>query len=196
MSTAWDELPTWMLPPRASGWEADDLDHAPELPRHTELIDGALIFMMSPQRSWHARVVQNLAVLLEQQAPEEFEVDREMTIRIDKINRPEPDVLVVNVGFDPDRTKYLPEEVVVAAEVVSDESAGRDRSLKPFKYAQAGIRHYWRVEDEQGWPVVHVYELDEVTKTYVATGIHRRDFKTSVPFDIDIDLTGLVPRKR
>ncbi len=69
MTTAWDTLPPWMLPPRPSGWEADDLDNAPDLPRHTELIDGALIFMVSPQRSWHTRVVTRLTTMLDDQTP-------------------------------------------------------------------------------------------------------------------------------
>ncbi|MFK0122190.1 HEAT repeat domain-containing protein [Streptomyces nigra] len=33
-------LPDWMRPPREEGWSADDLDHLPEAPRHTELIAG------------------------------------------------------------------------------------------------------------------------------------------------------------
>lgn len=37
-----------MRPPRDEGWFAEDLDHLPEAPRHTELIDGALVFMTSP----------------------------------------------------------------------------------------------------------------------------------------------------
>lgn len=57
MTTARDALPPWMLPSRPSGWEADDLDNAPDLPRHTELIDGALIFMVSSQRSPGSRTV-------------------------------------------------------------------------------------------------------------------------------------------
>jgi hypothetical protein len=40
-------LPEWMHPPRPEGWLAEDLDRLPEAPRHTELIDGALAFMMS-----------------------------------------------------------------------------------------------------------------------------------------------------
>ncbi|MGW3634553.1 Uma2 family endonuclease [Streptomyces sp. NPDC005122] len=197
MSTpAWDSLPAWMQPPRPSGWEADDLDQVPDLPRHTELIDGALIFMMSPQRSWHSRVVENVTVALRRQAPEGFDVDREMTVKLDKISRPEPDVLAVRVPFEPDRTRYLPEEVSLVVEVVSAESAGRDRVLKPFKYAQARIPFYWRVEDEKGLPVVHTYELDETTGAYVATGIHRERLTVSVPYDITIDLTSLVPRTR
>lgn len=187
------ELPDWMLPPRPSGWEADDLDHLPQAPRHTELIDGALIFMMSPQRSWHSRLVENLTFALRQAAPTGFEVEREMTVRLDKKSRPEPDILAVTVPYDPDRTRYLPEEVALVVEVVSDESADRDRSIKPFKYAQAGIAHFWRVEDEHGAPAVHVYELDTITRSYVATGIHRERLKVTVPFLTDIGLQDLVP---
>lgn len=47
-------LPDWMRPPRAEGWFAEDLDRLPEAPRHTELIDGALVFRMPPQPGWHA----------------------------------------------------------------------------------------------------------------------------------------------
>ncbi|WP_030689170.1 Uma2 family endonuclease [Streptomyces sp. NRRL B-1347] len=191
MTTAWEELPQWMLPPRESGWEADDLDSIPSLPRHTELIDGALIFMMSPQSSGHARLVGRLTQRLEEQAPEGFTVDREMTIRIDKKTRPEPDVLVSTVPYDEDRTRYLPEEVVLAVEVVSPESADRDIKLKPGRYAEARIRHFWRIEKETDHVAVHVFELEETTKTYVATGIYRDRLAVSVPFPVNIDLKSL-----
>lgn len=62
-------LPDWMRPPSDEGWFADDLDRLTEAPRHTELIDGALVFRMSPQRSWHGRIVTALTVALEDQAP-------------------------------------------------------------------------------------------------------------------------------
>jgi len=65
-------VPEWVRPPRLEGWYADDLDHLPEAPRHTELIDGALVFMTSPQRSWHARIVTALAFFLAEQAPGEM----------------------------------------------------------------------------------------------------------------------------
>ncbi|MFD5318108.1 Uma2 family endonuclease [Streptomyces sp. NPDC127098] len=182
-----------MTPPRPSGWEADDLDHLPQAPRHTELIDGALIFMMSPQRFWHSRLVGKLTLALEQAAPAGFEVAREMTVRLDRKSRPEPDILVSTAAYDPDRTWFGPEDVVLVVEVVSEESADRDRSIKPFKYAQARIPHFWRVEEEDGAATVHTYELDTMTGAYVATGIHRGRLKASVPFDLDLDLTALVP---
>jgi hypothetical protein len=39
-------VPEWMRPPRPEGWCSEDLDKLAEAPRHTELIDGALVFMM------------------------------------------------------------------------------------------------------------------------------------------------------
>ncbi|MFJ5550488.1 Uma2 family endonuclease [Streptomyces sp. NPDC093225] len=184
-------LPEWLYPPRPSGWEADDLDHIPNLPRHTELIDGALIFMMSPQRSWHDRIIRRLTSSLEDQAPDGSTVEAQMTVRLSQKSRPEPDIVAATVPYDPDRTRFLPDEVALVVEVVSDESQERDRETKPFKYARAGIRHFWRVEEEHGLPVVHAYELDDTTRTYVPTGIHRERVKTSVPFDIDVDLARL-----
>ncbi|MCP9206159.1 Uma2 family endonuclease [Streptomyces sp. NEAU-Y11] len=186
-------LPAWTRPPRAEGWFAEDLDHLPEAPRHTELIDGALVFMTSPQRSWHGRLVTRLTVALEQQAPEGFEVDREMTIRLDERNRPEPDLLLTTAPFVADRTWYAPEQVRLVIEVVSPESAHRDRTVKLRKYAEAGIPHYWCIEDEHGAPVVHVYELDEPTRGYAPAGIFRNILKRPVPFPVDLDLDSLTP---
>lgn len=189
-------LPKWMEPPRPEGWFSDDLDHLPEAPRHTELIDGALVFMMSPQRSWHGRLVTALTVALMDQVPDGIEVEREMTIKLDARNRPEPDLLLTTLPFEEDRTWYAPEDVQLVVEVVSPESAHRDRTVKLHKYAEAGIPHYWCIEDEDGAPVVHVYELDRPTGTYAAAGISRHTLKRSVPCDIALDLDALTPASR
>ncbi|WP_436526459.1 Uma2 family endonuclease [Actinoplanes sp. HUAS TT8] len=187
-------LPEWMYPPRDEGWFADDLDHLPEAPRHTELIDGALVFMLSPQRSWHSQIVTALVNALTEQAPERIVVEREMTIRLDKLNRPEPDFLLTTASFDPDRTFYTPDQVILVGEVVSPESAHRDRMVKLRKYAEAGVTHYWRVEEEDGAPAVHTYELDEPTGSYAPTGVHRHGLRSAMPFAIAIDLDGLLIR--
>ncbi|SER38614.1 Putative restriction endonuclease [Streptomyces qinglanensis] len=137
--------------------------------------------------------MENLTFALRQAVPGGFEAEREMTVRLDKKSRPEPDILVSSAAYDPDRTWCAPEELTLVVEVVSEESADRDRSLKPFKYAQAGIPHFWRIEDEGGAPTVHAYELDAMTGSYVATGIHRARLKLAVPFPLDLDLHALVP---
>ncbi|WP_043265932.1 Uma2 family endonuclease [Streptomyces sp. CT34] len=189
-------LPDRMRPPRAEGWFAEDLDRLPEAPRHTELIDGALVFLMWPQRSWHGRLVTGLTTALMAEAPAGFEIEREMTIRLDARNRPEPDLLVTTAPYDPDRTWYTPEEVQLVVEVVSPESAHRDRTVKLRKYAEAGIPHYWCAEDEAGLPVVHVYELDRPTGAYAPAGIFRGTFRRTVPFEVGLDLDGLLPPRR
>ncbi|MGX4652232.1 Uma2 family endonuclease [Micromonospora sp. SCSIO 07396] len=91
---------------------------------------------------------------------------------------------------------YVPEETLLVVEVVSPESTHRDRTVKLRKYAEAGIANYWRIEEENGAPVVHVYELDEPTRSYVPTAIHRRELRTTRPFTITLDLDGLVPGRR
>ncbi|WP_250003092.1 Uma2 family endonuclease [Actinoplanes sp. M2I2] len=188
-------VPEWIRPPRPEGWYSEDLDELAEAPRHTELIDGALVFV-PPQRVWHARMITALVNALTTQAPEGIEVDREITIRLDRWNRPEPDLLATTAPYDPSRTFYLPEETLLVVEVVSPESAHRDRDVKVRKYAEAGIANYWRVEEADGSPVVHAYELDGPTRSYVPTGIHRRELRTTTPFPIELDLDGLVPGRK
>nr|PPQ62464.1 hypothetical protein C5F59_23235 [Streptomyces sp. QL37] len=73
----------------------------------------------------------------------------------------------------------------------------RDRGVKPRTYAEAGIRHFWRVEQgADDLPVVHVYELDPATNSYTPTGIHRKKLNLDVPFLIDVDLTEIHRRGR
>ncbi|MFJ4092735.1 Uma2 family endonuclease [Kitasatospora sp. NPDC089913] len=190
------ELPDWMYPPRAEGWFAEDLDRLPQAPRHTELIDGALVFMMSPQRSWHSRAVTALTAVLEELVPDGLLAEREMTIRLDRRNRPEPDLVVAEADYDPDRTWFDAADVRLVVEVVSPESAHRDRTVKLRKYAEAGIPHYWVIEEEEGLPVVHVHELDHPTSAYTAAGIFRKRLERPVPFPVDVDLDALVPARK
>ncbi|MBE1487057.1 Uma2 family endonuclease [Plantactinospora soyae] len=189
-------VPEWMRPPRPEGWYADDLDRIPEAPRHTELIDGALVFMMSPQRAWHGRLVTALVLSLTEQAPAGIEVEREMTIRLDERNRPEPDLIATTAPYAANRTFYTPDTILLVVEVVSPESAHRDRTVKLRKYAEAGIANYWRVEEEDESPVVHTYELDGPTRSYAPTGVHRHELCSPTPFAIKLDLDRLVPGRR
>lgn len=183
-----EPLPDWFIPP-PEGWTADDLDRLPSsAPDRIELIDGALI-VMSPQRSFHARVTMLLGAALNSAAPTGVSVEPEMTIKLGHRQRPEPDVVVFREPVrDASRTYLLPEDVLLVVEIVSPESEERDRETKPLKYAKAGIRHFWRIEEENATPVVHVYELDDTTGQYVPTGIERDRLRTSVPFAVDIDL--------
>ncbi len=184
-----EPFPQWLRPP-PGGFVAEDLDRLPDLPPHTELIDGSLVFV-SPQAKFHMQVINLLAFALHRLAPAHLRIRREMTVTLGRDQRPEPDIIAVHADRDggPELTTYQADDVVLAVEVVSVESRTRDRERKPQLYAQAGIAHFWRVENVDGRPVVYVYELDPATKVYALTGIHHDRLCSSVPFDIDIDLT-------
>jgi Uma2 family endonuclease len=182
----------WPVPP-ANGYTLDDL-YELDLPPHTELIDGSLVFV-SPQRKFHSLAIDLLVHGLRSTIPEHLRVRREMAVVLSPQTVPEPDLIVVSAKADADQrqTRYDVADVALAVEVVSPESESRDRDTKPHKYATAGIAHFWRVEmaGENDRPVVYTYELDPVSKAYVITGIHRDQLKVTVPYPISIDLTAI-----
>jgi Uma2 family endonuclease len=181
----------WPVPPQ-DGYTVDDLFTLPDLPPHTELIDGSLVFV-SPQRIFHSRMIDLLLAGLRGAAPKQLKVLREMTVVLDRRNGPEPDVSVVRAeavtGLE--QTRFEAADVLLAVEVVSPDSEARDRDTKPGKYAAAGIPHFWLVEmaGANQHPVVRVYELDPLSKTYALTGIHHDRLKLGVPYDLDLDIT-------
>ncbi|WP_037647587.1 Uma2 family endonuclease [Streptomyces flavidovirens] len=181
----------WPVPPQ-DGYTVDDLYTLPDLPPHTELIDGSLVFV-SPQRLFHSRMIDLLMNGLRHTVAEGLKIEREMTIVLDRRNGPEPDVCVVRAeavtGLE--QTRFQAADILLAIEVVSPDSEARDRDTKPRKYAAAGIPNFWLVEmaGADQHPVVRVYELDPLSKTYAVSGIHHDRVKTGVPYTIDIDIT-------
>ncbi|WP_182879003.1 MULTISPECIES: Uma2 family endonuclease [unclassified Microbispora] len=181
-------FPEWFYPGPPGGWTADMLDRLPpDAPPHIELIDGSLI-MMSPQTAFHMFTLR----LLERELtpPQDLCVVREMSVTLGLRQRPEPDLMVVKRSALPDlrTTSFKPEDVHLVVEVVSPESAERDRLTKPIKYSNAGIRYLWRVEQEDQHAVAYTFELEPSVKAYVPTGIHRKRLVTYAGFDVDIDL--------
>ncbi|MGK5553707.1 Uma2 family endonuclease [Actinomadura kijaniata] len=190
-------VPDRLLPP-PGGFTADDFLRMRGLPRHTELIDGSLVFV-SPQEKWHSRMINLLLAELDRQAPDGLRADRGMAVKLAKRQAPEPDIVVVTAeAYDREdpSTHYFADDLVLAVEVVSPDSEDRDRDTKPRKYAAAGIPHYWRVERTNGQAVVYVYERDPATGGYGVAGIHRDRLKVAAPFDLDIDLTAAGRRAR
>ncbi|MBY8870028.1 Uma2 family endonuclease [Streptomyces sennicomposti] len=179
------------VPPR-DGYTVDDLFTVPDLPPHTELIDGSLAFA-SPQRYFHSIVIDLLVAGLRRTAPPKLKVVREMTVVLDRRNGPEPDISVVRAEAitGRDQTRFDVADVLLAVEVVSPDSEARDHDTKPHKYAAAGIPHFWLVEmsGSDHHPVVRTYELDPLTKAYSLTGTHRDRLKADVPYDMDVDIT-------
>ena len=180
-------VPAWLVPP-LDGFQADDLDRLHSLPPHTELIDASLV-LPGPRTAYLDAALSVLAGSLRHGIPTDLRVRQEMTVTLEPSQRPEPDLIVIHAAAQPNmsQTTYLPGDVVLAVEVVSTASRARDWKRKPALYAGAGIQHFWLVEQERGEPVLHTYELDELTKSYVPTGIHHGTAKVEVPYPVEID---------
>lgn len=70
-------------------------------------------------------MIRYLWISLTQQLPDDWRPDNDMSVWIDKRNRPEPAVLVV----DADAQDYVPDDVWLVVEVVSPESVERDHEV-------------------------------------------------------------------
>jgi len=110
---------------------------------------------------------------------------------------PEPDVLAVSRAVVTSGSLvFQPSDVHLAIEVVSPGTMTKDRTLRPAQYASAGIKCFWRVENEDNAMVVYTFELLP-EGGYAPTGVFRGRVKVDRPFPIDIDLpevTWLPPR--
>nr|WP_184829829.1 Uma2 family endonuclease [Jiangella mangrovi] len=189
-----EPVPAWVYP--SGGFTAETFLRLRGLPKRTQLIDGGLVFT-GPQTSWHSRVVSLLVYELDRQAPAELRAAREMAVRLDDRQVPTPDVIVLSSeAFDRDdqANHFEADEVVLAVEAVSADSADRDRDTKPHLYARAGIEHFWRIEDDDGRAVVYTYTRNPAGQ-YAITGIHHDRLVLSVPYDVEIDLTKVGARR-
>jgi Uma2 family endonuclease len=89
-------------------------------------------------------------------------------------------------AVDLSRTWFRPDEVHLVIEVVSPESETRDTRRKPQLYAEAGIRHFWRVDNDGGHAVVFAFELDPGSRSYAPVGVFRETMKLAAPFPIEM----------
>ncbi|QUX23675.1 Uma2 family endonuclease [Nocardiopsis sp. MT53] len=193
--TAGEPLPWSLLQPPPGGFTAEDLDRIPDLPPHTELIDGSLV-LVSPQKLFHMLVMDVLRDGLKATVPDHLKVAWEFSVVLAERQRPEPDVLVVRKEAFArlEQTWFPPEAVELVVEVVSPESVDRDRERKPQLYAKAGIPHFWRVEQEGDEAVVYAHELDPARGEYGKPSIHRKRLELSAPYPVDIDLSDILNR--
>ncbi|MGW3345328.1 Uma2 family endonuclease [Nonomuraea rubra] len=184
-----ESLPLWLRPP-PQGFVASDLDHLPGLPMHAELIDGSLAFF-APQTCFHSRALALFETALHAATLPELRVRSRITIILDEVQRPEPDLIVIKAddADHPNRTFYRGQDVVLVVEVISQDTRPRDTKRKPLLYAEAGIPHFWLTETQTDQLIVRVHELDSATGAYTCTGVHSDRLKLTVPFDVDIDLT-------
>lgn len=131
-----------------------DLDGFPEDGRRFELADGWLI--VSPMaRRLHQIACKNIGVLLDAAAPPElFPFGLPINVDDPDATHFEPDVTVVRRELATVENGDLP---LLAVEVRSPSTAGRDAVLKMSAYARLGVPSYWIVDVDV--PSVRVFGL-------------------------------------
>ncbi|WP_431927914.1 Uma2 family endonuclease [Nonomuraea jabiensis] len=140
----------------APPYTVDDLFKLPDDGNRYELFNGSLLVSPAPT-SPHQRAIYRLQRILDDAAPLELEPLATVNLRVTDKDYYIPDLVIVPA--DRDQLMYSPEEILLAAEVVSPSTRMRDRGLKVMAYAAAGIPSYWRVEMGEG-PTLYVYELN------------------------------------
>ncbi len=126
-----------------------------------EWVDGEVV-MYSPASDRHQDVVRFLTAVLSVFAE----------IRDLGVIRPAPfQMRLADSGREPDllfvaadhlarlKETYLDGPADLVVEIVSPESAGRDRGDKFYEYARGGVPEYWLIDPEMEW--AEFYQLEE-----------------------------------
>lgn len=154
-------------------WTLDEIMALPEDGLRYELIDGLRI-VNPPPTAGHQSVCFELQVLLRdaaRTAAAPVRIVGGVGVRMPEGNLLIPDLVVFTTDRKALSNPLLEAgDIDLAVEVVSPSSRRRDRSVKSYMYAEAGIRHYWRVETDnyrgraKELPVVVRHELVELAE--------------------------------
>jgi Uma2 family endonuclease len=133
---------------------------APEAVR-IELWNGNLEMSAAAQMGWHSESADRICWLFRSLGHKAY---RDTGLVLGARTVRSPDVTRFRAGIKPDsRSSQFPAaDVDVVVEVISPETTERDRLVKPFEYARAGIPELWLVTEDPQAPddaVVSVFRL-------------------------------------
>lgn len=173
---------------RLASYTIEDVLSLPDDAPRVELRDGVMILVPSPTFG-HQRIGNRLWMWLDQHAPVGLVPVTAVGVAINHRNTLEPDVLLLRRPVAGDSHYFDAEHVVLAVEVVSAGTRRRDRLEKPADYADAGIPHYWRIEQNP----VHVYAYDLVDGRYELVADSADELVVDKPFDIRLRVQDIGP---
>lgn len=128
-----------------------------------EWVDGEVV-LMSPASTRHQLLVRFLLMILQSfaerhQIGEVICAPLQMKLELRRSGR-EPDILfIAQEHLDRLKETYLDGAADMVVEIVSPESAGRDRGDKFYEYEQAGVREYWLIDPVQ--KQAEFYQLED-----------------------------------
>jgi Uma2 family endonuclease len=175
---------------RLADYTIEDVLNLPEDAPRVELIDGVVLVVPSPAIN-HQSIASLTWAWLRRHAPEYLHAVQAVGVAVDATTSFEPDIVLRRAGGDTTRHFVMPDEVVLAVEVVSPGTRTRDRITKPATYAAARIPYYWRIEQDP----VHVYAYKLVGDAYKAVGDSADRLVLDEPFAAVLDIAEITPER-
>ncbi|MEU7750988.1 Uma2 family endonuclease [Micromonospora sp. NPDC049171] len=174
---------------RLGNYTVEDVLSLPDDAPRVELRDGVMIVVPSPTFG-HQKISGLLWNWLRQHSPKGMEPSFATGVMVGVDQTFEPDVMLLaaeTINYDSHYSTAEP--VILVVEVVSRSTRRRDRLEKPADYADAGIPHYWRVEQNP----VHVYAYDLVDGRYELAADSAEELIVAKPFDIRLHVRDITP---
>ncbi|SCG15265.1 Endonuclease, Uma2 family (restriction endonuclease fold) [Micromonospora echinofusca] len=130
----------------------EDLLGLPDDAPRVELVDGVIQVTPSPTLG-HQDISSLLWLWLRTHCPAHLRATQAVGVALNANTSRQPDVLLCRTEVTADRSLLMPDDVILAVEVVSPGTRRTDRFAKPGEYAAAGIPFYWRIEQDP----IHLY---------------------------------------
>ncbi|GIJ25862.1 hypothetical protein Vqi01_10240 [Micromonospora qiuiae] len=173
---------------RLASYTIEDVLALPDDAPRVELRDGVLVVVPSPTYA-HQTISNLLWTWFRQNVPFDVSPATAVGVAISHRNTFEPDVVLLKRPVVAESHYFDAEQVVLAVEVVSPGTRRRDRLEKPADYADAGIPHYWRIEQNP----VHVYAYDLVDGRYELVADSAEELIVTKPFDLRLPVRDITP---
>jgi Uma2 family endonuclease len=178
------------LMPLGREWTVDDLDRLPDDGLQYELLDGMLLVTPAPIPV-HQRAIRKLTRAIEDACPASMEVFiSPLDWRPDLSTSLQPDLLVVhNEDVGP---KNITAPLVLAVEVLSPSTRGKDLLLKRVKFEEKGVENYWIVDPKE--PSITALQLTAGRYERVATAAGDEVAELTSPFPLRVVPAELIVR--
>lgn len=169
-------------PTLGPGHTREDLDRMPDDGNRYELIEGEIVMAPSPSYD-HQRMSGELHVALHLGCPDGLVVlSAPFDVELEADSIVEPDLLVVE--RDRPEQRGLTGAPLLAVEILSPSTRGRDQVRKKRLYERNGVPSYWVVDPEV--PSLTAWELRDGRYEVATLVAGDEEWHATAPFDVTI----------
>ena len=177
-----------MMKQRLATYTIEHVLSLPDDAPRVELSDGVMIVVPAPTYD-HQDISGLLWLWLRQHAPRELRASQATGILLSLNLTLEPDVLLVDANVSGSNHYSAAERVTLVVDIVCANTERRDRLERSAVYADAGIPHYWRVEQSP----IHIFAYDLVDGRYQPVADSTEVLTLSRPFAIELPIQDITP---